>query len=399
VSTSSERAAAFIVDAIEFFRAGVDVDQFLLRTRRLQQRVAAGGHLAQPRADRQHQVGLLDACRQLGVQSDADVAGIERVEVVEGVLEAEGVAHRQPPVLGKPLQRLRRLHRPAAAAGDHERFARRQQQLAQPAQRARVAPGFRGLDPRQRPRRDHLRQHVLRQHQHHRAGPAVHRGGEGAHHVFRDPLGVVDAFHPLGHAAGAGAEEAAVVQLLEGFAVALVGRHVADEQHHRRGILERGVHADRCIGGARSAGDEAHARPAGQLAVGLGHVGGAALLPVDHEADLVAVLVEAVERGQVALTRHTEGVGHALRHQAFDKEVTGDLVLRCAHGLGFVHWMVSDETMTRDTTPVTEKRQHDADRSQGTILAAARDGFPGYGRSGVRRKTVVQVVSSRSRAG
>ena len=40
--------------------------------------------------------------------------------------------------------------------------------------------------------------------------------------------------------------------------------------------------------------------------------------------------------------------------------------------------------MTRDTTPPTEERQRDADRSQGTILAAARDEFAEYGLGGAR---------------
>jgi hypothetical protein len=56
--------------------------------------------------------------------------------------------------------------------------------------------------------------------------------------------------HPLGHAQRAGAEHLAVVDLLEGLAVALVAGHLADEQHHRRAVLEGRVHADAGIGGA-----------------------------------------------------------------------------------------------------------------------------------------------------
>lgn len=40
--------------------------------------------------------------------------------------------------------------------------------------------------------------------------------------------------------------------------------------------------------------------------------------------------------------------------------------------------------MTRDSAPATEERQRDADRSQGTILAAARDEFAEYGLGGAR---------------
>lgn len=40
--------------------------------------------------------------------------------------------------------------------------------------------------------------------------------------------------------------------------------------------------------------------------------------------------------------------------------------------------------MTRDTAPATEERQRDADRSQATILAAARDEFAEHGLGGAR---------------
>src|SRR3954464_10152984 len=40
--------------------------------------------------------------------------------------------------------------------------------------------------------------------------------------------------------------------------------------------------------------------------------------------------------------------------------------------------------MTRDTATAPEERQRDADRSQGVILAAARDEFAEYGLGGAR---------------
>lgn len=52
--------------------------------------------------------------------------------------------------------------------------------------------------------------------------------------------------------------------------------------------------------------------------------------------------------------------------------------------------MVNYEAMTRDTTPVTEERQRDADRSQGTILAAARDEFAEYGLGGARMDRIAE---------
>ena len=171
-------------------------------------------------------------------------------------------------------------------------------------------------------------QHVLGQHQHHRARPALQRGVEGACHVFGQAVGVLHLAHPLGHAQRAGAEHLAVVDLLEGLAVALVAGHLADEQDHRRRVLERGVQPDAGVGGAGPARDEADARAAAQLALRLGHEGGAALLPAGDEADVVAVLVEAVEHGQIAFAGHAEGGVHALGDQGFDQCVAGG---SCAH--------------------------------------------------------------------
>ena len=49
------------VDAAQLLGAGMDVHQRLARHRRLEQRVAAGRHLAEARPDREDQVGLADA--------------------------------------------------------------------------------------------------------------------------------------------------------------------------------------------------------------------------------------------------------------------------------------------------------------------------------------------------
>lgn len=46
--------------------------------------------------------------------------------------------------------------------------------------------------------------------------------------------------------------------------------------------------------------------------------------------------------------------------------------------------------MTRATVPAPEERQRDADRSQGTILAAARDEFAEYGLGGARMDRIAQ---------
>lgn len=46
--------------------------------------------------------------------------------------------------------------------------------------------------------------------------------------------------------------------------------------------------------------------------------------------------------------------------------------------------------MAKDPSPVTEERQRDADRSQSTILAAARDEFAEYGLGGARMDRIAE---------
>src|SRR4029079_14241134 len=134
-----------------------------------------------------------------------------------------------------------------------------------------------------------------------------------------------DALDPLGHALRARAEETGVLDLLEGLAIALVARDIAHKQHHRSRILECRMPPDRSIGRTRTAGDEAHARTAGQLAMRFRHESGAAFLAVDDEADLFAIGVKAIQHGQVAFAGHAKSVRRALRHQAFHNQVTGEL--------------------------------------------------------------------------
>ena len=204
-----------LVNTVKLFCAGVNVHQLLQWFGRLQPAVAAGGHLTQTRSNGDDQIGLFEFALQLGVDANADVARVLRVEVVKGVLKTKGVAYRQLPVFGKTLQRLGRLRGPTAAAGDHKRPLRRQQHFTQGAQAARVAPGLYRSHFGHGGRRNTCRigghysgQHVLGQDQHHRARPTVHGGGKGPRHVFRDAPHVVNALHPLGHAAGAGAKKA-----------------------------------------------------------------------------------------------------------------------------------------------------------------------------------------------
>ena len=191
---------------------------------------------------------------------------------------------------------------PRPAADEHERPLR----APRAAPRARPAPRAGRRAQRAVARRvgdvGARRQHVLGQREHDRAGAPARRHRVGAREHLGDARGVVELERPLRHRA----EDGLVVELLEGLAPALRARDLADEQDQRRRVLARGVHAGRGMGRARSAGDHAEPGTAGQLAVGVGRVGGGALVAAVDDAEAVAVLVEAVEQREVGLARDAE---------------------------------------------------------------------------------------------
>jgi AcrR family transcriptional regulator len=58
--------------------------------------------------------------------------------------------------------------------------------------------------------------------------------------------------------------------------------------------------------------------------------------------------------------------------------------------LDLINWNVNYQDMARDQSPVSEERLRDADRSQGTILAAARDEFAEHGLGGARMDRIAE---------
>ncbi len=311
------------VDASEFLGASVNVDEPLLGSRRFDQCIAARRHLAQAWPEGNQEVGTPHTRGKLRRNADADVARIVGMTVVEQILEPERAPDRQLPGLGKALQGRTRRAVPAATAGDHQRPLGGEQHRSQFAQRAWRGPGVRRLGARQHLRGSERRQHVLRQREDDRPGPPLQRGVKGTRNVLGQSVGVLDLAHPLGEAERARAEHLAVVDLLEGLAIALRARHLANEQDHRRRILKRGVHPDARVRRPRAAGDEADAGSACELALRLGHEGGPALLSAGDEADSVAVLMKAVEHGEITFARHAEDGVDTLGDQGFDESMAG----------------------------------------------------------------------------
>ena len=231
---------------------------------------------------------------------------------------------RQVARLGERAHVGRRAGRPGAAADQHERPLRRCQQLPQAVELLASGRGLGGLGVRGVGDRDVVRQHVLGQREGDRAGSPRAGGPERLLQQLRQPRGIVDLRDPLAELG----QEAAVVDLLERLAVDHPASDLADQQHHRRRVLEGDVQAR---GGVRRAGparDEADAGPARQLPVRLGHHRGAALLPGRDEADLA---VQRVEHREVALARNAEHQVDALRAEPVDEHLTAGAEghLRC----------------------------------------------------------------------
>ena len=93
-------------------------------------------------------------------------------------------------------------------------------------------------------------QHILGQRQHDRARPAGSRDLKGLVDQLGDALGNVDLRHPFGERR----EHLAEIDLLEGLAVDLMARDLADQHDHRRRILKGGMDADRGVAGPGPAG-------------------------------------------------------------------------------------------------------------------------------------------------
>jgi hypothetical protein len=90
-----------------------------------------------------------------------------------------------------------------------------------------------------------------------------------------------------------------------------------------------------------TAGDEGYPWAAGELAVSVGHIGRAALLPAYDETDLLADVVKRIEHGEKAFARHAVSGVDAVKLELIDQDLSaGTHIGPRAHGsprrLGFV---------------------------------------------------------------
>ena len=159
-----------LVDAAELARVGMRVDERLARARRLQQRVAAGRHLAEPAAEREDQVGLLDVTCELRVHPEREMPRVDVGAVVDVVLAAERRGDRDPVLPRRRRARPRPSPRvqppsPTIASGRSEP----RQQVAEPGQVVLSRGGTGDVRRSAVLRIGLLEEHVLREREHDRS--------------------------------------------------------------------------------------------------------------------------------------------------------------------------------------------------------------------------------------
>jgi hypothetical protein len=316
VGLLAQRRTVYAADLVGI---GMQVHQRLPRHRHLEQGVAVGRDVAQPRPERQDQVGVPDEFLERGVHAQAHVAHVLPAAVVQRVLAPERAGHRQVPCGREAGQVVGCLARPAAAAHHQQRLPGAGQHVTDAAHHVGRRRGGLQRGAGEGGLVGQLGQHVFRQRHDHRPRPARDGGVEGA----GDDLGHARCIRDLDHPLGELAEHGVVVDLLEGFAPRLPAGDLSHEQDQGRGVLLGRVHADARVGGAGAARDHADAGPAGHLAVGLGHVGGTAFVLGHHQVDVVGCVVQGVEHLQIAFAGHAEHPVHAMEAKAVHQHPAG----------------------------------------------------------------------------
>ena len=296
---------------------GIDGDQEVLLVPVLPADEAVRDHISRDRPDEDKQVGFLQE-----VEGGAGPAVADRSHIAGGV---EGDGSLRAPfrrgrdvVLFQPFRELPgRVLAPVVPAGDKERLLGLGQGFGEGAgiRAAHAARGHRNgrMQGRINPGADD----VLRQAHHHGAGAAAHGREHCLGDDFGGPLGVVQDHHAL----GARVEPRLDIELLERLAVPVRERNQADKEQHRGGVLPCGVQADVGVRRPGAAGNHGDAGTLVHLAIGLGHVGGAALMPADHGLDAGAV--QPVEDVQETFPRDNKGAFNPVRYERINNHVTG----------------------------------------------------------------------------
>ena len=315
----------------------VDVDQ---PGRRDRERVAgqprARGAVVEAHAERQQHVGLTGGMVRLIGAVAGDQAERQRMLAVDRAHAARGAGHRD----AQPLGERQKIGGGAAilhplADQDHRPLGGQQHvdRLGQPVRVGAAATGDVGV-PLLGPGRllgRRLLEDVERHVEHHRPGTSGHHGLPGLAHRDRHHLAAGRLEHPLAVGAHRRGEIRLVVavQLLEGAAIELGGRHVAGHREERHRIEIRVAEADRQVGRARPAGGEGRDRLAGDPVEDVGHEARDRLVMGRDGLDVLGALVQGVDEADVAVPAQAEGVGHLLLDEIVDDHLTAVQQVAC----------------------------------------------------------------------
>jgi hypothetical protein len=121
----------------------------------------------------------------------------------------------------------------------------------------------------------------------------------------------------------------AVVHLLAGFPAARVAAHLADQEHHRRGIVFGAMDGNARAGRARAAGDDANAGGARGFGVAFSHKRGAAFLAIGDEFDF-GKIHQPIDDGDITFAGDAENMFDAFVAQALrDRMTTEHRIVSC----------------------------------------------------------------------
>ena len=292
---------------------------------------ALGGDRAGPTADEDHEIGRLDdgagLARAAVAADDADRQG---VVVDQASLAADGGCDRCAELFGKGFQGGLRTRDHDTAATDEQRPPGRGQQVGGALDGCGVGRHPARREPPERlvgPDLGELDRLLLDvEGQPDMGGARTSRGHlcEGPPKGARQLGAMVDHVVPLGQRP----EQRALVEFGQGEASARGGRDVrGDRQDRDRGLVGLD-HAREDVGRATAARSLADADPTGDAGIGVGHVGGRALVAGQDVGHAVVEPGQRVVERQAGVAAEAEDMAYAV----FLKHPHGRF--RAGHGLG-----------------------------------------------------------------
>ena len=158
-------------------------------------------------------------------------------------------------------------------------------------ERSGVGHPPRGLNPWRIRRSGEVALHVLGQGQHNRARTIGQRNLKGLRHHRGNVVGALNLLCPFGK----WRKHRLEIDLLKGLTPEVTAFHLPQQQNHRRRILKRRVHPNRCLRRAWPARRQTDPGTTRQLAPRLGHMRRRRLVARGHKMDRVAMLPEPIK--------------------------------------------------------------------------------------------------------